>query len=313
MLERREMERDRHKIILLVEDEQITAIFEIKMLERHGYRVISAPSGEKAVELVRVTPDIDLILMDIDLGQGIDGTQAAEKILKIKNIPILFLSSHTEQEIVDKTEKITSYGYVVKNSGETVLIASIKMAFKLYNANHTVELKSEELNASNEELQATMEELISTNQELERLLSENKLAYKTLSEKEYLLQKSQEIARVGSYVREYKGDNYQIESIQATPTFYEIFGFDESAELTSEYMMSIHPDSEKIIEDFKRLLHNRTEYYVREDMIKRSIDGALRWIYSIGEIFYDDCGNLVRIIGTSQDITERKLAEEGLA
>jgi len=44
------------------------------------------------------------------------------------------LSSHTEPEIVSKTERITSYGYVIKNSGETVLIASIKMAFKLHKA-----------------------------------------------------------------------------------------------------------------------------------------------------------------------------------
>lgn len=63
-----------------------------------------------------------------------DGTQAAEEILKHKDIPVLFLSSHAEPEIVEKTEKITSYGYVVKDSGITVLDASIKMAFKLHEA-----------------------------------------------------------------------------------------------------------------------------------------------------------------------------------
>ena len=39
---------------------------------------------------------IDLILMDINLGSGMDGTQAAEQILRTNDIPILFLSSHTE-------------------------------------------------------------------------------------------------------------------------------------------------------------------------------------------------------------------------
>ena len=73
--------------------------------------------------------------MDIDLGKGIDGTQAAETIQKDFDIPIVFLSSHMEPEIVEKTEKITSYGYVVKNSSITVLDASIKMAFKLFYAN----------------------------------------------------------------------------------------------------------------------------------------------------------------------------------
>ena len=61
-----------------------------------------------------------------------DGTQAAREILKEKDIPVVFLSSHTEPEIVEKTEKITSYGYVVKNTGIVVLDASIKMALKLF-------------------------------------------------------------------------------------------------------------------------------------------------------------------------------------
>ena len=124
------------KIILLVEDEALIAIAQKKALEGHGYRVVTAHSGEKALEKVRTTPDIDLILMDINLGKDkMDGTECAEIILKEKDIPVLFLSSYTQPEIVEKTEKITSYGYVVKDSGETVLNTSIKMAFKLYEAN----------------------------------------------------------------------------------------------------------------------------------------------------------------------------------
>jgi PAS domain S-box-containing protein len=72
--------------------------------------------------------------MDIDLGSGMDGTEAAQAILSDREIPVVFLSSHTEPEVVDRTEKITSYGYIVKTSGETVLIASIKMAFRLFEA-----------------------------------------------------------------------------------------------------------------------------------------------------------------------------------
>jgi PAS domain S-box-containing protein len=72
--------------------------------------------------------------MDINLGEGIDGTEAAERILRIRDIPVVFLSSHTEPEVVEKTEGITSYGYIVKNSGDTVLLTSIKMAFRLFEA-----------------------------------------------------------------------------------------------------------------------------------------------------------------------------------
>jgi len=118
--------------ILLVEDEAIIALSEKMTLEKHGYAVTIASSGPRAIEAVRDMDDFDLILMDIDLGAGMDGTEAAQAILSIAEIPVVFLSSHTEPAMVDRTEKITSYGYIVKTSGETVLTASIKMAFRLF-------------------------------------------------------------------------------------------------------------------------------------------------------------------------------------
>ncbi len=127
------------KTILLVEDDIILSTVEKKMLEKFGYNVITASTGEAAIDIFNDDNDsINLVLMDIDLGTGIDGTQAAEIILNRRYLPIVFLSSHAEAEIVEKTEKITSYGYVVKGSAATVIDASIKMAFKLFEANQKI-------------------------------------------------------------------------------------------------------------------------------------------------------------------------------
>ncbi len=120
-------------VILLVEDEAIIAMAEAKELERWGYHVVTALRGEEAIEKTRAT-DIDLILMDIDLGKGMDGTETAQRILVEQDLPVLFLSSHSEEEVLRKTEEITSYGYVVKNSNFTVIDASIRMAFRLHDA-----------------------------------------------------------------------------------------------------------------------------------------------------------------------------------
>lgn len=134
------------KTILLVEDEAILGLLEKGLLEREGYQVLHVLSGEDAIELIEKDPQsVDLILMDIDLGSGMDGTETAREILNLHNIPIVFLSSHTEKDIVQKTEEITSYGYVVKDSGITVLNASIKMAFKLFEANEHMKLQKEHL------------------------------------------------------------------------------------------------------------------------------------------------------------------------
>src|SRR6056297_1832527 len=123
------------KKILLVEDEALIAMNEAQMLKKHGYEVVTVYNGEKAIEAVDSDPDVSLILMDIDLGKGKDGTEAAEEILSHHNVPIVFLTSHLEKEYVDRVKKITRYGYVLKNSGEFILIESINMAFELFEAN----------------------------------------------------------------------------------------------------------------------------------------------------------------------------------
>ncbi|MFP4375394.1 MAG: PAS domain-containing protein, partial [Spirochaetaceae bacterium] len=120
--------------ILLVEDEAIIALSERKMLERHGFSVEVVHSGEGAVEAMRDGRDYDLILMDIDLGAGMDGTETAERILAECEVPIVFLTGHAEKEYVERVRSITSYGYVLKNSGEFILAESVRMALQLFQA-----------------------------------------------------------------------------------------------------------------------------------------------------------------------------------
>jgi len=118
--------------LLLVEDDSNVAQIEKLALEKLGYYIILAQTGDSAVNMVNTLSGIDMILMDITLGKGIDGTEAAKIILAKHDIPLIFLTSHVDPDIVSKTEHITSYGYVIKGSGIMVLDASIKMALKLF-------------------------------------------------------------------------------------------------------------------------------------------------------------------------------------
>jgi len=120
------------KTILLVEDYNSTSIIWKNILEKNGYRVITANTGHTAVKIAETTPTIDLILMDINPGNGIDGIQAAEQILEMHDLPLLFLVGQTENELCEKAEELRSYGYILKDTGESLLIASIKTAFRLF-------------------------------------------------------------------------------------------------------------------------------------------------------------------------------------
>lgn len=100
--------------ILLVEDEALIARAEKDTIERAGYSVLTAGSGEKAIKYLEDGTAIDLVLMDINLGDGIDGPEAARRILNRWSVPIVFLTSHSEREFVERVREISCYGYGIK-------------------------------------------------------------------------------------------------------------------------------------------------------------------------------------------------------
>lgn len=149
----------RAKTILLVEDQLLIARMNATIIEGFGYNVITAHSGEEAINAVDMNYEIDLVVMDVDLGAGIDGTEAAKQILSMRDLPIIFLTSHSEREFVERVREITRYGYVIKNSGEFVLQSSIAMAFDLFNANLSTKSAKRKLEATLNALPDTLLEL----------------------------------------------------------------------------------------------------------------------------------------------------------
>ena len=127
-------------LILLVEDQAIIAMAQAGVLENAGYRVVTALTGEEAVDIATRDGEVDLVLMDINLGRGMDGTEAAEQILTQRELPIVFLTAYSDRETVERVRGITRYGYVVKNSGDFVLLSSVETALDLFDAHQRAAL-----------------------------------------------------------------------------------------------------------------------------------------------------------------------------
>ncbi|MCW9097448.1 MAG: PAS domain S-box protein, partial [Ignavibacteriaceae bacterium] len=100
--------------ILLVEDEQIVAKYIEKQLTGAGYRVLaSITKGDEAIEKVKsLQPDV--VLMDIKLVGDMDGIEAADFIRKNYQIPVIFLSSLTDDESFQRAKMAEPFGYLVK-------------------------------------------------------------------------------------------------------------------------------------------------------------------------------------------------------
>lgn len=94
---------------------------------------------------------------------------------------------------------------------------------------------------------------------------------------------------------------------------YRIFGaardeFDASYEAFVEY---VHPDDRAMVHKvFTESIVRRTSYAIDHRLLLK--DGTLKFVHERGQTFYDDQGQAIRSIGTTQDITERKQAEEAL-
>jgi PAS domain S-box-containing protein len=263
--------------ILLVEDEIIIALSEARQLEQAGYRVVSAPSGEKAIEIVNTNPGfIDLILMDIDLGTGLDGTEAARQILLKQDIPVVFLSAHSELEVVKKTEEITNYGYILKPASFIVLDASIKMAFKLFDSKRKEMEKEAILGRKQEQLALAIES-----------------------------------SEAGLWDWNIETGQLDINDLWAEMLGYSRDELQPIGIMTFENLM--HPDdrirSNRITEEYMAGNIKKHELEIRV----RHKDGHWVWILDRGKITeWTDDGKPLRMMGLHFDISAQKVKEEEL-
>lgn len=100
--------------ILLVEDEQIVAKYIEKQLTGAGYKIVdSVTSGDKAIEKVAALKP-NIVLMDIKIMGSMDGIETADYIRKNHQIPVIFLTSLSDDESFQRAKRTEPFGYLIK-------------------------------------------------------------------------------------------------------------------------------------------------------------------------------------------------------
>ena len=114
--------------ILIVEDEAITALDIQELLEHMGFEVVSTASmGVEAIQKARdLKPDV--ILMDITLKGEMDGIEAAERIMTLFNIPVIYLTGYSDEKTFERIKLTQPYGFITKPIGHNELKATIETA-----------------------------------------------------------------------------------------------------------------------------------------------------------------------------------------
>jgi CheY-like chemotaxis protein len=88
-----------HETILLVEDEIDLLALTRDILERYGYRIITAPNGVAALKVWRERrDDIDLLLTDVRMPEGISGHELAERLVADKpKLKVVYVSGYSPE------------------------------------------------------------------------------------------------------------------------------------------------------------------------------------------------------------------------
>jgi two-component system, response regulator PdtaR len=116
--------------VLLVEDDNIIAKVAEWRLKNLGYTLCGrASTGAEAMELVvRNKPDI--VLMDINIKGEIDGIETARMIKKGFNIPVVYVTSHSDGPTLERAKETQPDGFIMKPFEDNDLRVAIELALK---------------------------------------------------------------------------------------------------------------------------------------------------------------------------------------
>ena len=114
--------------ILIVEDDDIIARVEDWRLKNLGYTVCGrATNGAEAMELV-ANKKPDVVLMDINIKGEIDGIETARKIKKEFNIPVIYVTSHSDGATLIRAKETKPDGFILKPFEDNDLRIAIELA-----------------------------------------------------------------------------------------------------------------------------------------------------------------------------------------
>ena len=114
--------------ILVVEDDAYIRTAVTMLLRNTGYQVVSVASGEDALS---IASRADLILMDIELGYGIDGVEAAGLILEVRDVPIVFRSNTVDPDTIRRARAIAGEFLLTKTDDDLKLLSCVQSALSV--------------------------------------------------------------------------------------------------------------------------------------------------------------------------------------
>ena len=140
-----------------------------------------------------------------------------------------------------------------------------------------------------------------------RDVSAHRRVEQALRHREFFLEESQRAAAIGSYRTDFVAGEWE-----SSDVLDQIFGIDAGyARTVAGWLDIVHPDDRAAMGAYLQTeVIERRRPFDHEYRIVRKSDLASRWVHGRGKVAFDDRGKVVAMVGTIQDVTDRRLAGE---
>jgi len=124
--------RETHAILLVVEDELMTRSALLWMLNTHGYHALLAPSGERALAMIKALGSefFSVLITDVNL-PGMGGIQLAAELRAVRpELKTLFVSGMSKEKFAEIDADLSQAVFVPKPLNADQMIAALRGLLK---------------------------------------------------------------------------------------------------------------------------------------------------------------------------------------
>mgnify|MGYP005849395471 CR=1 FL=1 len=277
--------------ILIVEDQRQEAFQIERTLLKLGHEVVAGVATMQAALSLCEQQPIDLVLLNLDLGEDGEGVATAKKLYEARQLPIIFYSNHSQNHYWEKIQAIPHFGYIPKPIQEEELQLGIEAALHRLQMEAQVRHSEVELDKANKILELFF------SQSLEGaffMMSEQPVAWSDEPAQQAaalgLLSQSLRISKLNDEIlRQYKASREQLLG-RNLAAFFQHKPQEGDAFL-------------------KELLNKKKTRYTH---IQQQFDGSSIWVEGDYTVIYDYDLKVLGFLALQRDITSEKLTKEAL-